>query len=90
MNFRVEDKVRREQFRAELQERASEEEINCRQKSSIKKGDNNTFFFHMFANRRKKRNIITSLQTEGEENSDKEATEKKMLTTFGILTQRNP
>lgn len=46
--------------------------------------------FHMFANGKKKKNTITSLQTEGEENLDKEAIEKEIICYFQDLYSKNP
>lgn len=62
------------------------------QKSRAKwlRGDNNTAFFDIFSNGRKRKNSISSLQIEGEENSDRETLEKDIVNTFIKFTPKIP
>lgn len=76
----------------EFQEIVIREEIKWRQKSRInwlRKGDNNTKFFHSFANIHKFTNRISSLIIKGSECEDAERTANEIIEYYKRLCRKN-
>ena len=87
-----EDRVQRDQLRAEWDSLAHLDEISWRQKSRIlwlREGDNNTKFFHKMANSNRRRNRVQVIEVDGVSYEDEAEIREQMVSFYTNLYQES-
>jgi hypothetical protein len=87
-----EERLRREDYKLELEKVAHLEEVSWRQKSRVlwlKEGDNNTKFFHKMANSHRRYNYMERVEVAGVVYEEDSAVREKLVHFYKSLYQKH-
>jgi hypothetical protein len=87
-----EERLRREDYKLELEKVAHLEEVSWRQKSRVlwlKEGDNNTKFFHKMANSHRRYNYMERVEVAGVVYEEDSAVREKLVHFYESLYQKH-